>query len=123
MAALIRSLVPLAHVASVTDSIDFYRKLGFEVPNTFTPPESKDPVWVGLERGAARLMLSKASAPVLPEEQAVLFYLYYDDVTVTRRQLEEAGVSAGPIEFPFYNPRGEFRVTDPDGYVLILAHT
>lgn len=123
MAASIRSLVPLAHVASVPESIAFYRKLGFEVANTFTPPESKDPVWVWLERGAARLMLSKASAPILPEEQAVLFYLYYDDVAATRRQLEEAGVAAGPIEYPFYNPRGEFRVKDPDGYVLMLAHT
>jgi len=119
----LRSLVALAHVASVPESIAFYRKLGFEVKNTFTPPEAKDPAWVWLEKGNARLMLSLASAPILPEEQAVLFYLYYDDIAATRRRLEEAGVPAGPIEYPFYNPRGEFRVTDPDGYVLMLTHT
>ncbi|HZI67227.1 MAG TPA: VOC family protein [Thermoanaerobaculia bacterium] len=119
----LRSLVALAHVASVPESIAFYRKLGFEVKNTFTPPEAKDPAWVWLEKGNARLMLSLASAPILPEEQAVLFYLYYDDIAATRRRLDEAGVTAGPIEHPFYNPRGEFRVTDPDGYVLMLTHT
>lgn len=118
----VRSLVALAHVASVPDSIAFYRKLGFEVENTFTPPEAKDPVWVWLEKANARLMLSQASGPVVPGEQAVLFYLYYDDVPATREALEKAGVSTGPIQHPFYNPRGEFRVQDPDGYVLMLTH-
>jgi hypothetical protein len=33
------------------------------------------------------------------------------------------GVEAGPITFPFYNPRGEFRIKDSDGYVVIVAHT
>ena len=118
----VRSLVALAPVASVPESIAFYRRLGFEVKNTFTPPEATDPVWVWLEKGIARLMLSRASGPIAPGEQAVLFYLDYDDVAATRRQLEEAGVSAGPIEYPFYNPRGEFRVHDPDGYVLMITH-
>ena len=116
-------MVALAHVASVPDSIAFYRKLGFEVRNTFTPPESTEPSWVWLERGEARLMLSRASAPVLPEEQAVLFYVYFDDVGETRRTLESAGIACGPISYPFYNPRGEFRVQDRDGYALMLAHT
>ena len=119
----LRSLVPLAHVASVPASIAFYRKLGFEVGNTFTPAESQDPSWVWLKRGNAHLMLSRASAPILPEEQAVLFYLYFDDVGETRRTLEDAGIACGPISYPFYCPRGEFRVTDPDGYALMLAHT
>lgn len=123
MAAEVRSLVALAHVASVPESIAFYRKLGFEVKNTFTPPGAKDPVWVWLEKANARLMLSQASGPIVPGEQAVLFYLYYDDLPAARHQLEDAGVSTGPIGYPFYNPRGEFRVQDPDGYVLMLAHT
>jgi catechol 2,3-dioxygenase-like lactoylglutathione lyase family enzyme len=118
-----RSLVALAHVASVPDSVAFYRKLGFEVGNTFTPPESREPTWVWLHRDKAQLMLSRASAPILPEEQAVLFYLYYDDVEETRRKLEAAGIACGPVSYPFYCPRGEFRVNDPDGYALMIAHT
>jgi len=37
--------------------------------------------------------------------------------------LVECGVNAGPIQYPFYAPGGEFRVTDPDGYVLMVTHT
>ena len=33
----IRSLVPMAFVRSVPDSIAFYRRLGLEPENTFTP--------------------------------------------------------------------------------------
>ena len=122
-APTVRSLVPLAHVASVPRSIEFYGRLGFEVRNSFTPPESKEPVWVWLEKRDAHLMISRASAPVLPEEQAVLFYLYFDDVPATREALEKAGIPVGPIEYPFYAPRGEFRIQDPDGYGLMLTHT
>jgi catechol 2,3-dioxygenase-like lactoylglutathione lyase family enzyme len=120
-AAAVRSLVPLARAASVPRSIEFYGRLGFEVRNSFTPPESREPVWVWLGKGDAHLMLSRASAPVLPEEQAVLFYLYFDDVRATRETLERAGVPVGPIEYPLYAPRGEFRIQDPDGYGLTLT--
>ena len=34
-----------------------------------------------------------------------------------------AGIAAGPITRPFYDPGGEFGVSDPDGYVLMVAHT
>ncbi|HEV8611093.1 MAG TPA: hypothetical protein VGS98_13640 [Thermoanaerobaculia bacterium] len=68
-------------------------------------------------------MLALASHPVIAEEQAVLFYLYCDDVSATRGTLQEAGVAVGPIQYPFYAPCGEFRVTDPDGYVLMITHT
>ena len=55
--------------------------------------------------------------------QAVLFYLYCSDVAAFRTMLMEAGVEVGPINSPFYAPRGEFRVVDPDGYVLMVTHT
>ena len=32
----------------------------------------------------------------------------------------DAGVAGGEIKSPFYAPRGEFRVEDPDGYVLMV---
>jgi hypothetical protein len=61
--------------------------------------------------------------PVDREKQAVLFYLYCDDVHGFRSELLAAGVEAGPVQCPFYAPRGEFRVTDPDGYALMVTHT
>ena len=118
-----RSLVPLVHVASVPDSIAFYRKFGFEVRNTFVPAGQSDPSWAWLESDRAHLMLGTADPPVTPGLQGVLFYLYCDDVGATRPALEKEGILAGPIQYPFYAPRGEFQVSDPDGYVLMVTHT
>jgi hypothetical protein len=52
-----------------------------------------------------------------------LFYLYCPEVAAFREQLIQAGVDVGPIQYPFYAPRGEFRIVDPDGYVLMITHT
>jgi hypothetical protein len=53
----------------------------------------------------------------------VLFYVYTDDVAAARESLIEAGLSPGVITMPFYAPRGEFRLEDPDGYVVMVTHT
>jgi hypothetical protein len=90
-------LVPLAHVADVRKAMEFYQLLGFEVKKTVE------------DRGH-------------PGAQDVLFYMYASDVAAYRAELEAKGVKAGPISYPFYSPRGEFRVNDPDGYTLMVAH-
>jgi predicted enzyme related to lactoylglutathione lyase len=118
-----RSLVPFAHVASVPVSIAFYGKLGFEVRNTFVPAGESDPAWAYLESDRAHLMVGRADGPFDADQQAVLFYIYCDDVTATRSAIERAGVGVGEITYPFWAPRGEFRVHDPDGYVLMIMHT
>jgi hypothetical protein len=117
------SLVPLVQVQSVKRSMDFYRKLGFVEGNTHTPEGGTEPVWAWLKSGGAHLMVAEAGEPVEPDKQAVLFYVYCENVSEFRTSLLEAGVNAGPITRPFYAPRGEFRVTDPDGYVLMITHT
>jgi hypothetical protein len=113
----------MAHVASVPGSITFYEKLGFEVRNTFVPAGESEPVWAYLVSDRAQLMVARADGPVDAEQQAVLFYLYCDDVAATRAELEKAGIAVGAIQYPFYAPRGEFRVTDADGYSLMIMHT
>jgi hypothetical protein len=119
----LHTLVPMIHVRSVRLSTEFYQKLGFVERNTHTPPERVHPVWAWLASGDAHLMLAEADEPVDATKQAVLFYLYSSDVAVFRNELIAAGVDAGPIKHPFYAPRGEFRVTDPDGYVFMVTHT
>jgi catechol 2,3-dioxygenase-like lactoylglutathione lyase family enzyme len=117
-----RRLVPMAFVADVPRSINFYRHLGFSVLNSVTQPNSDVPTWAWLESGDAHLMVAKAGEPVVPEQQAVLFYLYVDDVGAARDLLLKSGLNPGPIATPFYAPRGEFRLVDPDGYCLMITH-
>lgn len=118
-----RQLVAMMFVADVERSIAFYRHLGFEPGNTFTAPEATAPTWAWLNSGNAQLMLAAASETVDPEQQRVLFYVYTDDVAAARESLIEAGLTPGEITTPFYAPRGEFQLIDPDGYVVMITHT
>jgi predicted enzyme related to lactoylglutathione lyase len=118
-----RALTAFAHVQSMSASIAFYEKLGFSVAGTFIPPGESEPSWASLESGGASLMIAKASEPVIAQQQAVLFYLYVDDVAAKHAELSAAGISVSEITYPFYNARGEFRIADPDGYVLMITHT
>jgi predicted enzyme related to lactoylglutathione lyase len=113
----------MAHVASVSRSVQFYAQLGFEVRNTFTPEGGSEPTWAHLESGEAHLMVTAASEPVVPSQQAVLFYLYYEDIVAAHSELRAKGRPVGELSYPFYCPKGEFRVIDPDGYCLMLTHT
>jgi len=121
MAAQTRMLVPYAHVADVERSIAFYAGLGFRVKNTVVPDGQTAPVWAWLVAEKADLMVGLASGPIDAGQQAILFYLYYDDIKQTRDALKALGYAAGGIKHPFYMPGGEFRLEDPDGYVLMLA--
>lgn len=121
MAAQTRSLVSFAHVGSVERSINFYVDLGFKVKNTVVPQGQSTLVWAWLESEKANLMVGLADEPVDASQQAILFYLYFDDIKQTRRALVECGHSPGEIKYPFYMPGGECRLEDPDGYVLMLA--
>jgi len=118
-----RSLVPMARVADVARSIRFYEALGFRLRNTFAPAEEKNPTWAWLESEGASLMVARATQPIDGAAEGVLFYVYCDDVEAARAACLAAGIEAGPIASPFYAPRGEFRVTDPDGYILMITHT
>jgi predicted enzyme related to lactoylglutathione lyase len=120
----VRSLVPFAHVRDVTASIEFYRKVGFAVQNTFAVDGGSEPTWAWLQSdGGASLMIARATAPVIAEEQAVFFYLYVDDVPAKHAELRDAGLAPSEISYAFYAPKGEFRVADPDGYGLMITHT
>lgn len=121
MAARTRSLVAFAHVSDVERTIRFYSDLGFKVTNSVVTDGTTTPVWAWLRSEKADLMVGRASEPIDPSQQAVLFYLYYDDIKQTRATLIGLGHDAGAIAYPFYMPGGEFRLHDPDGYVLMLA--
>lgn len=103
--------------------MEFYGKLGFEVGNTFKEEGAQRPAWAWLYSDGAQLMVTAADEPVVAEQQRVLFYIYTDDVAAARASVAEGGLNPGPITTPFYAPRGEFQLVDPDGYVVMVTHT
>jgi hypothetical protein len=115
----VSGLVPFLHVADVERSIAFYRHLGFEPEDTYAP-EGR-PVWAALRSEAARLMVAAADAPIQPHDQAVLFYLYARDLRALREHLVAHGAAPGQIVDGTPGPRQEMRVSDPDGYQLMVA--
>jgi catechol 2,3-dioxygenase-like lactoylglutathione lyase family enzyme len=120
MTAKVTSLIPMAHVADVQRAVDFYQKLGMEIRGSLRDRSGKLQ-WVHLGSGQADLMCTRASEPVIPSQQAVLFYLYSSDLTPLRQHLLAACVKVSPITYPEYMPKGEIRVEDPDGYVLLIG--
>jgi predicted enzyme related to lactoylglutathione lyase len=110
----------MAHVADVRKSVEFYQLLGFEVKNTFEHDGQLQ--WAWLQNGGADLMLARSGRPMNPGAQDVLFYMYAPDVAAYRAELEAKGVKVGPMKYPFYSPRGEFRVDDVDGYTVFVSH-
>jgi predicted enzyme related to lactoylglutathione lyase len=119
----LRALTPMAHVADVPRSIRFYGQLGFRVGNTFQPAGESAPAWAWLTSDGADLMVTTSKEPVDARQQGVLFYLYCDDVQGLHAHLRASGIEVGEITTEFYAPGGEFRVTDPDGYVIMVTHT
>ena len=51
----------------------------------------------------------------------MLFYLYSDDLAALREQLLANGIHVGEIEDGTPGPSQEMRLSDPDGYVLMVA--
>ncbi len=133
----ISALVPYAHVADVERSLAFYSLMGFVRRETHSGPTGRV-VWAHAVSGDARLMLAQSSGPIAADQQAVLFYMHCTNVAALRTRLLQSGVhnggaydgkprasNSGPvlfdIAFPFYMPAGEFRLHDPDGYVILVG--
>ena len=117
--APVDDLIPFVHVADVERSVAFYALLGLEVESTHHHEGRLD--WAALSGGDARIMLARAGERVRASEQAVLFYLFTADLESLQRHLRTHGHRAGPIRDGSPGPRAEMRVTDPDGYVLMVA--
>jgi hypothetical protein len=135
----VNRLVPMAHVADVDRSAEFYSLLGFSCESRFSGVNGVTN-FAGMVSGQAKIFLALASEPVIATQQAVLFYLYSEDVAELRRHLLERGLlDGGPppgegpglqlpernavfdLRYPFYMPIGELRVHDIDGYVLLIG--
>ena len=63
MTAKVTALVPMAHVAEVQRSVDFYKLLGLEVRGNLRNP-SGELQWVYIVSEQAELMLTRADEPI-----------------------------------------------------------
>jgi|SRR5215831_7022525 len=115
----VNGLIPFVHVEDVERSIAFYYQLGF-IPASVYKYRGQ-PVWAALRSEGAELMVSTDGEPIDPTDQGVLFYLYSHDLAALREQLLAAGVDAGEIVDGTPAPQEQMRITDPDGYVLMVA--
>jgi catechol 2,3-dioxygenase-like lactoylglutathione lyase family enzyme len=115
----VSDLIPFVHVSDLGRSIAFYERLGFSVTDTYEHHGRLD--WAALEAGSARLMLARATAPIDRRQQAVLFYLYTDDLPALRERLVSEGLPVGEIRDGTPGPRQELAMNDPDGYCLMVA--
>jgi len=116
-----RGLVPIVRVQDVERSIDFYRRLGFEMRNKLESDGRV--VWTWLDSGKAYLMLNRSQGAMTPGVRDVILYLYSPDLVAYRDQLAADGIKVGPIEYPPYMPEGEFGIADPDGYGILVGQT
>ncbi len=115
----VSQLIPFVRVVDVEGSVAFYEHLGFEVQDV---ARYKDRLsWASLKNGAAEIMFEGTYGPPDPDHQRVQFYLYSHDLAALRAHLLAAGINAGPIEDGSPGPREEMRVSDPDGYILMVA--
>lgn len=126
--APLSGLVPMIHVADIERSVAFYRLLGFEIGNYV--PRVGPMHWVWLYAPAVadwkrgpNLMLTRSECAVDGAASEVLFYMYAADLAALRDTLLSNGVAASEITHPDYLPQGEFRVSDPDGYTLMIAQS
>jgi catechol 2,3-dioxygenase-like lactoylglutathione lyase family enzyme len=115
----VNGLVAFVHVADMARSLAFYRLLGLQPVDSHAPDD--EAVWAFLESGPAQLMVARADGPIDHRAQAVLFYLYADDLAGLRDHLVGHGVEASEIFDGTPGPKQEMRVEDPDGYVLMIA--
>lgn len=134
--------VAMVHVEDVDAAAKFYELLGFQIESRYVRHDGAAN-FIGLRWAQAELFLTRSSGPIIPSQQAVLFYMYTTDVRamrdhLIRHKLQDGGIPPGlrkagqegnmpdrhavySICHPFYMPHGELRVQDLDGYTILIG--
>ncbi|HEY9182097.1 MAG TPA: VOC family protein [Gammaproteobacteria bacterium] len=108
-------LIPMLPVRSVAASVEFYRKLGFEIEQ-----RNDKWGWAMLRFDECRLMVDQ-SINVQPRAPRLsVIYLYPEDIVEYHRQLRSNGLDIPDLDVTFYGMT-EFRVDDPDGNRLWIG--
>ncbi|RDZ28157.1 VOC family protein [Lysobacter silvisoli] len=108
-------LVPMLPVGHMPTSVDFYRKLGFEVENRNDAWR-----WAMLVMDDCRVMVDESINQPPDAPRTGVLYLYPDDIFAYHREVRRRGLDLPPISHPFYG-MSEFRIEDPDGNRLWIG--
>ena len=125
-----RGIVCELGVVDVARSVAFYEKLGFETVEAERAGGSFS--WAELSFHGSRLMLQEigdlaghlpgiAREPAMPSHAIVLRVGSAGDAEALHRRLDELGAGGQTSLRRTHYGTTEFAVTDPDGYVLLIA--
>ena len=119
------SLSPNLFVKDIAKSMEFYKKLGFEV--TMSVPEQAPFVWLMMKCGSVTIMLQtlESLANDLPEIRrteggSLLFYINLKGIHKFFESVKDKVEVLKGLEKTFYGAT-EFSIKDADGYVLTFA--
>ena len=102
----INHLIPMAHVADVQRSLNFYRLLGFELLN-IVKGEDGHWQWAHVGSGKAHLMFARdAESAKVEKESTVVLYLYAQDLVKLSEELIGKGVKVSEITYPYLYAEG-----------------
>jgi hypothetical protein len=129
-APIARQLTPNVFVDEIEPSLDFWKKLGFEVSMEVPGPDGKTLGFVALANGSAELMLQSriSVAEDLPDfamggdaREGYAFYLQMETPIAELLPLFTEDEIVVPERHTFYGA-DELGVRSPEGLVVILAH-
>ena len=119
------SLTPNLFVRNIDLSINFYKKLGFEL--IMTVPEKGNFDWAMMKCGDVTIMLQTVSSlkdelPQITRQPggSLLFYINIKNIRQFFDKIKDTATIVKGLEKAFYGPT-EFSITDIDGYVLTFA--
>lgn len=120
------SLSPNIYVSDVTNTIQFYRKLGFR-PTMTVPEEAEEPVWAMMQNGNVTIMFEsfKSIEGQLPEISrqpggSLLLYIKVHDIGTLFESLKDQVTVLKSPHKTFYGAT-EFMIQDCNGFVLTFA--
>lgn len=113
-------IVPSLLVKDISESVDFYKKLGFEL--TGCHPAQAEADWAEVSRNGVSFQFY-TEPPIGTETQPVCsgtFYLHLDTVTDLVEELKDTMDFVWGPEIMEYG-MVEFAVRDPNGYLIAFA--
>jgi catechol 2,3-dioxygenase-like lactoylglutathione lyase family enzyme len=109
----------MLHVAHIESSIKFYERLGFVTVDT---DRTKPLGWARIHCEGGAIMFLRAEEPMDGTAGRLHLCMYSPDLIALREKLLADGVNVSAIKYPPYMPSGEVKITDPDGYTVLVLH-